>query len=111
MLSCRKHLEAFFFRRGVYSKWYPGTPEITGETPWCTGVLVKLKQTGHGKASAEAEERATVHLEDVERVTKILGCHSCYWRLHHGECVCALDGQNVLHACFVMSMASSSCIP
>lgn len=34
------------------------------------GVLVKLKQTGHGKASAEAEERATVHLEDVERVTK-----------------------------------------
>ena len=26
-----------------------------------------------GKASAEAEERATVHLEDVERVTKIHG--------------------------------------
>ncbi|CAK8986647.1 unnamed protein product [Durusdinium trenchii] len=34
------------------------------------GVLVKLNQSGHGKASAEAEEKATVHLEDVERVTK-----------------------------------------
>eukprot|EP00913_Durusdinium_trenchii_P030430 g28505.t1 len=34
-------------------------------------VLVKLNQSGHGKASAEAEEKATVHLEDVERVTKM----------------------------------------
>ncbi|CAJ1351528.1 unnamed protein product [Effrenium voratum] len=34
------------------------------------GVLVKLKQTGHGQASAEAEERAVARVEDTETVVK-----------------------------------------
>ena len=79
-------LKCILFFAEVYTRSaIRGRPKSPGKLLGGTGVLVKLKQTGHGKASAEAEERATVHLEDVERVTKILGCHSCYWRFHHGR--------------------------